>query len=500
MKIEPIGIAVLLMFAAERQAVAASCESLSTLKLSATTITRAEAVPAGGFVPPSTGRGGSAQGPEDLPAFCRVQATLKPSPSSDIKIEVWLPIANWNGKFQAVGNGGWAGTISYPAMIDALRGGYATSSTDTGHVGGTGSFSVDREKLVDFAYRSEHEMTLKAKSIVSAFYGNGPRFSYWNGCSTGGRQGLQEAQRYPTDYNGIISGATANPTALLDSWDLWVAHAVHQTTDANIPSEKFQTIHRAVLEACDALDGLKDGLLTDPTRCTFDPTVLTCKAEDDVSCLTRPQVAAAKKLMSPAINPRTGALIFPGYAPGTELGWAALTGPEPAVTATDRFKYVVFKDPNWDWRTFNFDTDVALAEKTIGPILDVAKPDLTAFAKRGGKLLLYHGWSDQQVPPQAGINYYKTLLNGETSANWVRLFMVPGMGHCRGGEGPDTFDTVGALEAWVEGGKAPTRIVASHITNGKADRTRPLCAYPELSRYKGTGNADDAANFVCSAP
>jgi feruloyl esterase len=340
--------------------IAGSCESLSDLALPDTMIIGSQTVAAGAFTQPG-GRGpNGAAVYQSLPAFCRVQATLKPTADSNIQIEVWLPAAGWNGKFQAVGNGGWAGVISYREMAEALQRGYATASTDTGHTGGRGEFAFGHpEKLIDFGWRSEHEMTVKAKAIVSAFYGSAPKYSYWNGCSTGGRQGLKEAQQFPNDYDGIIAGAPANRTALA----LWVAFAELKEPASFIPASKYPLVHQAALTACDARDGLKDGLIGDPASCKFDPQVLLCKGPDNGSCLTKAQVEAARKIYSPAANPRTGQAIFPSLVPGTELGWGVLgAGPDPSAVMLDHYKYVVFKDPNWNWRTFDFDRDVVRAD------------------------------------------------------------------------------------------------------------------------------------------
>jgi feruloyl esterase len=495
--------------AAATPAFAATCESLSALSLKDATVTRAEVVPAGKFPPPDSGRRGQARANPyaDLPQFCRVAATLTPSSDSDIKVEVWLPasaggVAAWNGKFQAVGNGGWAGVISYPAMADALRAGYATASTDTGHVGGRGTFALDHpEKLIDFSWRSEHEMTVKAKALIEAFYGAAARRSYWNGCSTGGRQGLKEAQMFPDDYDGIIAGAPANRTAI----SLWIADAVLKDPATYIPPAKYPLIHQAALAACDAADGLKDGLIDDPSKCRFDPAVLRCSGADGPSCLTDAQVAAAKKIYSPAINPRTGAELFSSLVPGTELGWGIQAqGPEPSANIYDQYRYVVFKDANWDWKTFDFDKDVVRGDRPENVIMNATNPDMKAFFSHGGKLLLYHGWSDPQVPTLNTIKYYasvvKGLGGGDKAADRVRLFLAPGMGHCGGGEGPSVFDKVGPLERWVEQGKAPDVLAASHITDGKVDRTRPLCPFPQVARYKGKGSIDDAMNFECAAP
>jgi len=471
---------------------APDCSSLASMKMSGVAVTSAQSVEAG------NSQFKNASG------FCRVAATLKPTADSDIKIEVWLP-PNWNGKYQAVGNGGWGGSISYNAMNEALRNGYATSSTDTGHTGGGGAFVQGHpERLIDFAYRSEHEMTVTAKTIIKQFYGRAPQYSYWNGCSTGGRQALKEAQMFPDDFDGIIAGDPANPRTRLASWQLSLAKAALVDKASYIPATKYPLVHKAVLETCDAIDGLKDGLIDNPTQCKFDPKVLMCKAEDGPSCLTAPQVEAAKKIMSPALS-KTGTEIFPGYEPGTELGWGNLVaGPEAHGNAVDQFKYVVFKDPNWDWKTFDLDRDSAAADKADDGLMNAINPDLKKFSGHGGKLILYHGWSDQQVAPRSTINYYnsvaKTMGGVEKTSDWIRLFMVPGMGHCSGGEGPNTFDMVPHLERWVEQGKAPTQVEAAHKTNGQIDRTRLLCPYPQVGKYKGTGSIDNASNFVCQAP
>ncbi|HTR38830.1 MAG TPA: tannase/feruloyl esterase family alpha/beta hydrolase [Bryobacteraceae bacterium] len=501
-------LAVLAALAVIAPSNAATCESLSSLKLPDTTITLAEPVAPGAFARPSgtfVERGpGAPPVFKSLPAFCRVAATLKPTSDSDIKIEVWLPASGWNGKFEAVGNGGWAGVISYESLAEAVRDGYATASTDTGHAGGRGTFALDHpEKLVDFGYRAVHQMTVQAKAITESFYGRAPRMSYWNGCSTGGRQGLKEAQRFPNDYDGIIAGASANPRTSLSSWQIWLSQVVLDPANY-IPASKYPVIHQAVLEACDATDGLKDGLITDPTRCHFDPEAIECKGADAPTCLTAGQVAAAERMYT---VPKTssGEQVYYNLEPGSELGWGMLArGPEPFTAATDQFRYVVYKNPNWDWHTFNLDRDHPLADKIDHDTINAADPNLTAFLAHGGKLLMYHGWADPGVPPLASVNYYKAAVDtmgGERkTADSIRLFMVPGMGHCGGGEGPNTFDMMTAMVAWREDGKTPERIVASRMAAGKVERTRPLCAYPQVAQYNGSGSIDDAKNFVCEAP
>jgi feruloyl esterase len=491
---------------------AASCESLARLALPNATITSAEVTPAGVFTPPSAAAPGGAGGRgalaaqlyASLPSFCRVSATLTPSSDSEIKIEVWLPTAGWNGKFQAVGNGGWAGTISYAALAQAVAGGYATASTDTGHVGGRATFALGHpEKVIDFGYRAVHEMTVQAKTIVSNFYGTGPARSFWNGCSTGGRQGITEAQRYPADYDAIVAGAPAVNGMLLHGVRMSMAQTVHATPENYIPAEKYPMLHNAVLEACDATDGVKDGVLEDPTKCRFDPKALTCKGPDGPTCLTRPQAETAAALYAPVKHPKSGRVVFPSLLlPGSELGWAIIAGPEPIGVVRDAFQYVVFKDPNWDWRRFNAATDIDLAVTQDNGVINSAETNLKPFFDRGGKLLIYHGWADPQVPAMNAVNYFSDVVKATGTASVgksIQLYMVPGMGHCAGGPGTDTFDKVAAIEQWASSGQAPESIVAAHRTDGKVDRTRPLCPYGKVAKWSGTGSTDDAANFTCVA-
>jgi feruloyl esterase len=476
-----------------------SCDGLKSLSIANGTVTSA-AVVTGSFAPPGATSPNATIA--NLPAFCRVAVTLKPTADSDIKTEFWLPMSGWNRKLQSVGNGAWAGVIPYPAMAQAVMGGYATAGTDTGHVGNTASFVPGHpERLVDYGYRAVHEMTVAVKAVIQSFYGNAPQRSYWNGCSTGGRQGLMEAQRYPADYDGIIAGAPVNARVHQMIWELWVAQAVHKDEASYIPPAKYKTINDAALAKCDADDGAKDGLLTSPDRCRFDPSALRCKAGDDASCLTAPQVAAAKQIYTPAKNPRTGKEIFPALQPGSELGWAGLAGPEPVREAVEFFQYVVANDPKWDFRTLDFDRDVALAEKAASQAIDATDPNLQPFFARGGKVLMYHGWNDQLVAPMNSVNYYQAVVGAtKSSADSIRLFMMPGMTHCRGGAGPDSFDRMAVIERWVEKGEAPKQIVAEHLTNGAVDRRRPLCPHPEIATYTGAGSLDAADSFVCKKP
>ena len=496
---------VLLLY---RPVLAADCAKLKTLNLPDTTITLAELVPAGGFSPP----GGAAPiGPptnfKDLPAFCRVAATAKPTGDSEIKFEVWMPESNWNHKFEGTGNGGWLGAIIYPALADGIRRGYSVANTDTGHISGVmdGSWALGHpEKVIDFGYRAVHEMTVQGKAIVAAYYGENPREAYWNGCSSGGKQGLKEAQKFPEDYDGIVAGAPANYWTHLTAATVWFGLLPLKTPGSAIPPDKFRVIYKAALDACDALDGIKDGVIDDPRKCHFDPKVLQCKAGDALDCLTEAQVETARKMYRHATTP-TGVDFFPGLEPGSELVWGFLIGgPEPSRIGSDYYTYIIHKDPGWNPRTLDFDKDVLLADKVDNGTINAIDPDLKKFKAHGGKLIMYHGWADALIPSQNSIDYYNSVLKamgGPKKANdFFRLFMVPGMGHCFGGEGPSNVDWLGALEQWVEQGKAPDAIPASHSTMGKTDRTRPLCVYPEVAKYKGSASMDDAANFSCTRP
>jgi len=491
-------------------ALAATCDDLAKSQLPNTTIAAAAVVAQGAFVQPAPagakGKGKGANPYATTPEFCRVELTLAPTNDSDIKVEVWLPTRGWNGKYQAVGNGGWAGTITYNAMAQAVERGYAASSTDTGHVGGRGIFALGHpEKLIDYSYRSVHEMTLKAKTLIQQFYGSPARLSYWVGCSTGGRQGLTEAQRYPDDFDGIVAGAPANYFVHLHAWSLWTYQAVNKTPESFLANEHLQVLKNAALAACDAQDGLKDGLIDNPKGCKFDPATVQCASGAATGCLTPAQVAAAKQLYAPAANPRTGEEIFPAFSPGSEMAWGTLAGRRPADVAADTFRYVVFQNPEWDAMTLNFDSDVRKADDIAqGYGLNSIDPDLSKYFAHNGKMIMYHGWNDQLIAPGNSINYYSSVaqkLGGVSKIDEsMRLFMAPGMNHCNGGDGPSAFDAVTLLEQWVEQGQAPAKMVASHATAGQVDRTRPLCPYPQVAKYGGSGSSDDASNFACMAP
>jgi feruloyl esterase len=504
---------LLLMLFAARLAAAAStgslaCPDMAGQSLPHVTIKTAERITAGSLPVP-----GQQTTIPDLPAFCRIAGTIQPTSDSDIQFEVWLPDETaWNSRYLGAGNGGFAGSINYGGIASALRRGYATASTDTGH--GTvvgGGFTIDAswanghpEKLIDYGYRAIHETTITAKTLIKAFYQKKLEHSYFSSCSNGGRQALMEAQRYPEDYDGIVAGSATNNFTAMMFGRIWVGQATLSDPASYIPAKKYPMIHKAALAACDAMDGVEDGVIGEPMQCKVDPGVLECKAgADGAECLTKAQVEAAWKIYTPATNPRTGEVIFPAMERGSELVWGRLAGgPKPIELADDFFKYVVFEDPGWDFRTLNFDGDVAKAKKKDGGVLSATDADLRPFFARGGKLVQYHGWTDQQVMPENSINYYKSVVAkvGQVQVDGsYRLFMAPGMNHCGGGDGPNEFDMLGALEQWREGGKAPEQVIAAHSVGGVVDRRKPICAYPEVAKYKGVGRVDEAESFVCKA-
>jgi tannase/feruloyl esterase len=478
---------------------AGSCGALSKLTLPGATITLAERVDAGAFAPPVQLKPDALRA---LPPFCRVAATLKPTSDSDIKIEVWLPASGWNGKLQAVGNGAFSGALNYSALMTAVTRGYAASSTDTGHTGGSARFALGQpQKVIDFGWRAGHEMTIAAKKIVAAWYGDGPTYAYWNGCSAGGRQAMQEAQRFPDDFDGIIAGAPALDWTSRAAQAVRLAQRLEKHDAARLLANDRERLHRAVLDACDASDGVTDGLLENPRRCTFDPESLRCKGSDDSSCLTDMQAETARLMYSPMTNATTRRSIT-GVERGSERGWTDLGWTASArATGLDHFRFVVFQDPQWNIAQFAGDRDVARAEDADAGTINALDPNLKPFVERGGKLIQYHGWSDPQISPGNSTQYYSRVLDALGGRTYVhsnyRLFMVPGMAHCGGGEGPNTFDMVAALEQWVERGRAPDQIIAAHSINGVVDRTRPLCPYPEVAVYRGSGSINEASNFVC---
>jgi hypothetical protein len=490
-----------------RFARAADCPQLADLHLPNTTITAAENVAAGAFkLPEGAARPGfPAAAFANLPAFCRVAGTIKPTSDSDIRFEVWMP-ADWNGKFVGVGNGVWAGSISYFEMVAPLTRGYATAATDDGHQGNPldAGFAVGHpEKLVDFGHRAPHEMTVAAKAVIDALYGKTPSRSLFASCSTGGRQALMEAYRYPQDYDGISSMAPANPMVPLMVSSLWTGYVTLKDPASKIPPPKFALVHKAAVEACDAGDGVKDGIISAPRRCKFDPALLQCKGDEAADCLTAAQVTALRGIYAGPKNSRTGKPLFAGFEPGSEALFPAQTsGPEPFPVATTFFKGLVFKDPKWDFKSFDYDKDVTRALDAASAVLDVPPTGLDPFFSGGRKLLLTHGWADGLIPASNTVEFYSALtrhIGKKKAEQGTRLFMAPGMSHCSGGDGPFVIDVISTIDQWVESGRAPERIIASNPPNAPA-RTRPLCPYPQEAVYSGSGSTDEEKNFKCAAP
>ncbi len=499
------------------QLVAAQCENLVKLKLPDVTVISATT---GSFTPGSPPL-------VTTPAFCRVVAVAKPTSDSVITFEVWIPAEHWNHNLLGVGNGGYSGAISYAGLVNALQRGFAATSTDTGHTGTDLRFAEGHpERIVDWGYRSIHVMTESAKLIIRDYSGQLPQHSYFTGCSTGGEQALSEVQRYPADYDGVVAGDPGNNRVHLTVGFLWAFAATHDASGkAILPTSKLPLINGAVLAACDAQDGLKDGIVSDPQACHFDPEVLLCKGAENDKCLTAAQVDAVRKVSAGPRNPRTGEQIIAGYSPGSEspsgdefeAGWKTYITDRQEPMRLEFWKYWVFSDPEWDWRKFDYDRDVAYADAKLAAV-NASSPDLSAFKKRGGKILMYSGWADPVGPPMDAVNYYKLVeevMGGrDKTESFLRLFMVPGMGHCFGGPGPSLFggprsvvssqvgidpehDVMSALVRWVEKGSAPDHIIAAHLTNGTVDRTRPVCSYPKIAHWNGTGSSDDAKNFTC---
>ena len=513
-----------------------SCESLTTLKLPYALITSAVMAPQAAAAAPASPAVTTAG---VVPAHCDVRGVIRPTADSEIKFALWLPSpAAWNGKYRQEGNGGWAGSINTAGFAEPLRRGYAVAATDNGHEGGGANWAIGHpEKLIDFGHRAVHETSVQSKAILRAFYGRAPERSYFVGCSNGGREALMEAQRYPEDFQGILAGAPANNWSHLFTAFVWNERALLATPDSAIPPAKLPVIQRAVVAACDGRDGVSDGLIENPLACTFDPGVLVCNAGDAADCLTTPQVEALKKIYEGPRNPRTQERIFVGQPVGTEAvpgGWAAWITPAKAAGAiqfgfgNSYYGAAVFEDPKWDFRTLDFDRDVSIGDAKAGPVLNATNPDLRSFRAGGGRLIQYHGWGDAAIPAPSSIEYYESVRtfmsrypDARTPANppaedFYRLFLVPGMGHCGGGTGPNSFgngasrntagdpdrDIFAALERWVERGEAPIRIIGSGTAADDPTKplTRPLCPYPQVAQYRGSGDVNDASNFACVAP
>ena len=510
-----------------------ACEKLKALQLPDTFIDSAESVAAGPFTLPP----GMPAPSVDVPSFCRVKGQIKPTSDSDITFEVWMPAAQWNGKFEQLGSGGLGGSINLFLLAAEMKKGYATAATDDGHqaIAVDASWALGHpEKVKDFGYRAVHETNLKARKIISAFYQKPPAFSYFNGCSEGGREAMMEAQRYPEDFNGILAGAAALAWTKLMFAFAWNAQALNSPASF-IPEAKRHAVREAALAACGTQDGVKDDFIKDPLRCHFDPSVLACKGADSDNCLTAEQVTALKKIYAGPRNPRTGRQISPGYEPGAEdiagipgisfESYVFGSGPGTsldAIFSSAFFSGFVFEKPGWKFSDLNFDKDVATTEEKVGSVMNAANPDLTAFRARGGKLLQYHGWNDGSPPPRHSVDYYESVtkkMGGlDKTKDFYRLFMAPGMMHCGSGPGPNLFGNMldfgatndpdrnifTALEKWTEQDVAPDKIIATkdHEDNPAkgVEMTRPLCPYPELAKWNGKGATSDAQNWSCQAP
>ena len=463
--------------------------------------------------------------------FCRVVGLATPTSDSTVGFEVWMPpLSTWNGKFQGVGSGSSAGSIATAAMLVALMDGYAAMATDNGHVtdatrpngAAEQTWALGHpEKMIDFAYRGLHVATVAGKSVTQSFYSKAASKSYFVGCSQGGHHALMEASRYADDYDGIVAGAPAWQWANLMVAELWNSMPALKDPTA-ITAPKMTLLNNAVIAACDALDGVTDGVIDDPRKCTYDPAVLQCTGADSATCLTSVQVAAAKQIYGGA-KYANGTTIFPPYTRGSELGWTSLyTGATPGGSGWDFFRYSAFQTPTFNNSTFNFDTDTDRALNTLvagEPLSSVynATANLTPFQTRGGKLIIYHGWADQQISPSSSLDYYQRVVSSvgqPVTDSFLKMFMMPGIGHCSGGPGVAKIggstgaaasadadhDVVRALDRWVTQGIAPVSLIGTRLESAPITaRTRPLCAYPKVAKYKGSGSIDDAANFSCAS-
>jgi hypothetical protein len=455
---------------------------------------------------------------EKAPEHCRVSVLVAP----EIHIEVNLPNA-WNSRFYMFGNGGFAGeSFEAPNRVNnraaGLRNGFTTAATDTGHSAAIepgGTFAANQQKLIDFGFRSLHMTAVVAKLMIQAYYGQAPSKSYYDGCSLGGRQGLILAQRFPEDFDAIIAGSPAlDQTGSMLSRAWWM----QGVAEAPIPAFKLKMLSDRVYEMCDGKDGLKDGLIDDPRKCGFKASrdLPTCTAGvDQPDCFTPGQIGALDRIYSDVMA--NGKRFFPGWPVGTEVagptGQSAWVGQivsgangSPGVWPRYAETFLQFeafpeKDPKLPLSRFDINKDVPRTT-LAAQILNATDTDLTAFKQRGGKLLMYFGWADPQLNPLMGVEYYENVVEkmGGATPDFFRLFMAPGMFHCGGGIGPNVFDVATPLVKWAETGAAPDQITASRVVDGKVVRTRPLCAYPQVARYKGSGSIDEAANFSCVRP
>ena len=453
--------------------------------------------------------------------YCLVKVKVDP------EVNIWVAMPSdgtWNGRFRSEGGGGYAGSVS--VATDSIKQGFVGVQTDTGHKSSVGgSFGMlspgvpNTQLQEDFAFRSEHLMSVIGKQLTKSYYGQDPVRSYWYGCSTGGRQGLMMAQRYPGDYDAIVAGAPAIHWDRFQAYQIWPQVVMNNDLGAAISRDKLGLATSRAVASCDAADGVTDGVIDDPRSCRYDPSTdnnITRADCADGSCLTPAEAIAIKKIWDGARD-LSGNLLWPGVERGANL--ASLAGAAPFSIAVEQPRYWVYLDPNWDWKTLtyaNYGQFFADTVRMVNPVIGTDNPDLSAFKARGGKLIMYHGWSDNLIMPQGTVRYYDAVKEkmGTTAVDeFATLYMVPGMGHCGSGDGPNQFgqgssgtvakdpqhDIFRALMDWSEKDTKPGAIVATKLVDNKVARTRPLCQYPQVARYKGTGSTDDAANFSCVA-
>lgn len=445
--------------------------------------------------------------------FCRLQLTSKPSMDSDIKSELWMPaLAAWNSRFLAVGGGGSSGSIQYSAMMDGLAKGFATLSTDNGHVGTSSdqTFAIGHpEKVIDFGHRAQGVTALAGKAYTKAFYESSAIKSYWLGCSQGGGKGMMQSQRYPENFDGIVAGSPVFDWVGSQFAAPWVSVKGMRDTTLLVPRTKLAAIHNAVIAACDGNDGLVDGLIQQPKRCSFDPASMACPAGTDTStCLTPGQVTSMRRYFAPVTRP-DGAQIYAAYPPGSEGNSFWLGATQANVGNWSGFwPNVVYENPAYSIvASLNVDTDVDYnyAKNKLAAHYDAVSTNLTAFKDRGSKLLIWHGFNDSAVSAYHTQDYVDSVIGrygAEQTSQFLRLFLAPGVNHCGGGEGPgpDQLKLLDQMVDWVEKGTAPTSILGTHKTSNLVDRTMPICAYPLVARYKGSGDTKDATNWACGAP
>lgn len=487
------------------------CEDLKSITVANATIALAETVAAGAFQSPAPEFPGFGADYSKLPAFCRVAGSIAPTADSDIRFELWLPVDGWNGRFMQTGNGGAAGAIVYSSLADPLSRGYAVANTDTGHQGAMGDFAWAAghpEKLTDYNWRAVHELTVTGKALATQHYGKPPERSYWLGCSTGGRQGLKEAQRFPEDYDAIVAGAPASNWSPLMALSIQIQNNIGP---AGLGVDKLALLKEAAVKTCDAQDGVTDRVIAGPAMCAFDPASLQCQSGQTGQCLSETELAAARRIYAGVVD-GAGQIKIPGTGPASETLWAAYATPQFSIGAS-YFRNVVVKDPNWDSASFSVDTDLVLAEQADGGEANAMDPDLRAFLARGGKLFTYHGTTDGLIPYGNSVNYFESLiaaLGAEAVNGGVRHYLVPGMDHCSGGEGAFAVDWLTAMEEWVEQGKEPEALAATRpdVIPGPPGAppstgngfSRPVCPYPQVARYKDEGSEKEAVNFACAAP